>query len=69
MNIDMDTILKIQKILSQMNTQDTSSNLLLALKPYMRTSRKDKIDKYAKILQLAKIFQNIRRAVKNNAIQ
>ena len=58
--IDPSTILKIQKILTLMNSNKNSSDeqLLKSLKPYMRDSRKEKIDKYIKILHVMKLLEN-----------
>lgn len=59
-NIDPSTILKIQKLLTLMNSNKNSSDeqLLKSLKPYMRNSRKEKIDKYIKILHVMKLLEN-----------
>lgn len=42
-----------------MNNQknDSRSQLLLSLKPYLRDSKKDKIDQYIKLLNLANVIQ------------
>lgn len=63
-NIDMETIMKIKNIMSKMsrNKDDPKSNLLISLKPYLKDSRKDKLDKYMKIMNLAsvmEVFNNI----------
>lgn len=57
--IDTDTLLKFQKIFSLINTKNNTQdeNLLKAIKPYMRDSRKEKIDKYIKLLHMFKIFE------------
>lgn len=69
-NIDIETILKIKEIFDATNNPGSNSNLLMALKPYMRESRKDKIDKYAKMLTLARVFQNFQNlgGEKNNGL-
>ena len=55
-NIDMDTILKMKSVMEKMNTSnDPRSNLLYSLKPYMRESKKEKVDQYANFLNVAKI--------------
>lgn len=57
-DFDINTLLKMKKIFdSTNNSGNNDSNLLLALKPYLRDSRKEKVDQYAKILKLAKAFQ------------
>lgn len=55
-NLDMNTILKIQSVLSKMNnSKDSDSNLLRSLKPYLRGDRKEKIDQYSQLLNVAKM--------------
>lgn len=57
-NIDMNTILKIKSIMENLNTNnDPRSNLLNSLKPYLRNSRKEKIDQYANLLNFARIAE------------
>ena len=56
--IDMNTILKMQSIMSKMNnSNDPRSNLLYSLKPYLREERKAKVDQYANLLNVAKIAE------------
>ena len=55
-NIDMNTIIKMKSVIDSMNNNnDPRSNLLNSLKPYLRDSRKEKIDQYANLLNFAKI--------------
>lgn len=66
-NIDMNTILKMQSIMSKMNnSNDPKSNLLQSLKPYLREERKAKVDQYANLLNVAKIAELFNNANKNN---
>lgn len=63
-NIDMATIMKIKNIMGKMNNKkdDPRSNLLTSLKPYLKDSKKDKLDKYMKIMNLTsvmEVFNNI----------
>lgn len=60
-NLDIGTILKIKSIMDKMNnsTNDPRSNLLLSLKPYLKESRKEKVDQYIKIFSMTQIFQNL----------
>ena len=54
--IDMDTILKMKSIMEKLNTtNDPRSNLLYSLKPYLREEKKQKLDQYANLLNVAKI--------------
>ena len=62
-NIDMNTILKMKTVMENMNNKnDPRANLLYSLKPYLRESRKEKIDQYANLLNFAKIAE----LLKNN---
>ena len=58
-NIDMETILKMQKIMSSMNNSqaDSRTNLLMSLKPYLKESRKSKVDQYVQLMKMSKIFE------------
>jgi hypothetical protein len=58
-NIDMNTIFKIQQIMSSINDKqnDSRTNLLLSLKPYLKESRKSKVDQYIQLMKMEKIFE------------
>lgn len=62
-SIDMDTILKLKGLMEQMNRRDTpDSNLLTSLKPYLKESRKNKVDQYIGLLNMSKamnLFGNL----------
>ena len=45
-SFDLNSILKIQKIISAFSKEDPRKNLLAQLKPFLRESRKSKIDQY-----------------------
>ncbi|MEG1141497.1 MAG: hypothetical protein RSE41_03450 [Clostridia bacterium] len=49
---DISTLLKVQKILSNMNKSDPRKNLLLSLKPFLRESRQEKINEYITYLSI-----------------
>lgn len=55
--IDVDTILKLKKVIEQMNKKnnDPRSKLLDSLRPYLRPSRQDKLDQYIQLMNLSKI--------------
>ena len=59
-NIDMNTILKIKQIMEKMNQKkdDPRANLLLSLKPYLKPSRKQKVDQYIELFQMGNIMEN-----------
>lgn len=66
-NIDMNTILKMKSVMEKMNnSNDPRSNLLYSLKPYMRESRKEKVDQYASLLNVAKIADILKDNQKEN---
>ena len=57
--IDINTILKIKQIMDSINSnkEDPRTNLLLSLKPYLKDSRKEKVDQYIKLFGLGKAFE------------
>lgn len=60
-SIDFDTILKMKSIFDKMNSSDDPrENLLLSLKPYLKNSRKSKLDQYIQFLKLAKVVDVFR---------
>jgi len=61
-NIDMETILKMKSIIDKMNKNqnDPRSNLLRSLKPYLRSSRKDKLEQYVKLLSMTSVMDVFR---------
>ena len=60
-NIDMNTILKMKQIMEQMKQKknDPRSNLLLSLKPYLKPSRKQKVDQYIQLFNMGSIIENL----------
>jgi len=58
-NIDINTMLKIKEMMDKINSShnDKRSNLLLALKPYLRESRQTKLDQYMKLLNMAPLLE------------
>lgn len=59
--IDMETLLKISSIINKMNSSqnDARANLLLSLKPYLKESRKSKVEQYVKLLNMSKVLEII----------
>lgn len=59
-NLDIDTILKIKDIFSAINKNSRSprNTLLLALKPYLEESKKEKLEQYMKIANLLSVLEN-----------
>ena len=56
---DMATIMKMKKIMDSMksNRDDPRANLLKSLKPYLKQSRKEKVDQYIQIFGMGKMFE------------
>lgn len=57
-SIDFETIMKMKSIMDKMNnSNDPRSNLLLSLKPYLKDSRKEKVDQYIKLFGMSKVLE------------
>lgn len=66
-NIDMNTIMKMKSVMEKMNnSNDPRSNLLYSLKPYLREGKKEKLDQYANLLNVAKIADIFKDSNKEN---
>lgn len=66
-NLDPETIMKMTSIINMMNQKDNpGNNLLHSLKPYLRDSRKGKLDQYANLLNLSKIADVMKNEKKEN---
>jgi len=55
-NLDMNTIMNIQKVLSGVNQVDPRRDLLTSLKPFLRETRQKNIDTYITLLGVMKAF-------------
>ena len=57
----MNTILKLKQVMEKMNQSkdDPRSNLLLSLKPYLKPSRKQKVDQYIQLFNMGSIMENL----------
>ncbi len=60
-DIDLNTMLKMKSIIDSMNKQqnDPRSNLLRSLKPYLKPSRKEKVEQYIKLFSMGKVFETL----------
>ena len=49
----------MQQIMSSLNNNqdDSRANLLRSLKPYLKDSRKNKVDQYIQLMKMGKIFE------------
>ena len=60
----MNTILKMKSILENMNNKnDPRANLLYSLKPYLRDSKKNKVDQYVNMLNISKIADFLNKPI------
>lgn len=66
--IDMNTIMKMSSVLGKMKNSkdDPRANLLNSLKPYLRDSKKGKLDNYMNLLNVAKIAEIMKDNNKEN---
>ena len=55
----MATMMKMKKIIDSMkeSKNDPRANLLKSLKPYLKESRKEKVDQYIQIFGMEKVFE------------
>lgn len=58
-SIDIETLMKMKKVMDKMkgNKNDPRANLLLSLKPYLKDSRKEKVDQYIKLFNMSKVME------------
>ena len=55
--IDFETIMKFKTIMDKINSKDDPrSKLLTSLKPYLKDSRKSKVDQYIQFLNMSKVI-------------
>lgn len=61
---DMETITKIMKLMKSINSNSDSpsANLLYSLKPFLRDSKKDKVEQCVKILKISSIISEINKS-------
>ena len=58
-NFDINTFFILQQVMTAMNdkSNDSRTNLLNSLKPYLKESRKSKVDQYIQLMKMGKIFE------------
>ncbi len=55
--MDFETIMRMKSIIDKMNVKDDPrSNLLQSLKPYLKDSRKAKVDQYIQLMNMSKVM-------------
>ena len=56
--IYIETIMRMKTIMDKMNAKDDPrANLLQCLKPYLKESRKSKVDQYIQLMNMSKIME------------
>ncbi len=62
-NIDFETLMKMKSIMEKMNNNnDPRANLLLSLKPYLKESRREKIDQYIKLFGMSQVLEMLNKS-------
>ena len=61
---DMETMMKIMKLMNSINSnkESPSANLLYSLKPFLRDSKKEKVDQYVKFLKISSVLSEINKS-------
>ena len=60
--LDMNSLIKLQKIMSQANKPDKNVDFLLALKPLLKEENQGKIDRIIKIFRLMSLYPLIKES-------
>ena len=60
-NIDMATLMKMKGVMDKMNSNQDNprSNLLRSLKPYLKPSRKEKVEQYIGLLNMEQVIEGL----------
>ena len=58
--IDLEAIMRMGELMSQMNRQDDSTRLLLALKPHLKPENRRKVDSAMKLMKIMNILPLLR---------
>lgn len=58
--IDLEAIMRMGELMSQMNKQDDSTRLLLALKPHLKPENRRKVDSAMKLMKIMNILPLLR---------
>ena len=54
--LDIEAIMKMGELMSQMNKQDDSTRLLIALKPHLKPENRQKVDSAMKLMKIMNIL-------------
>ena len=67
-NLDPQTLMKMTSIINNLNKKDNpGTNLLHSLKPYLRDSRKSKLDQYTNLLNITRIADAMKNDKKGDS--
>lgn len=58
--IDIEAVMRMGELMSQMNRQDDSTRLLLALKPHLKPENRQKVDSAMKLMKIMNILPLLR---------
>ena len=58
--IDIEAVMKMGELLSQINKQDDSTRLLLALKPHLKPENRQKVDSAMRLMKIMNILPLLR---------
>ena len=58
--IDLEAIMRMGELMSQMNRQDDSTRLLLALKPHLKPENRQKVDSAMRLMKIMNILPLLR---------
>ncbi len=61
-DIDIETIMKLMDVFTQLGSSDKNTELLLALKPHLREENRAKVDKAVKLMKLMSVFMLLRES-------
>lgn len=61
-DIDLETIMKLMEAFSSLNSTDKNTELLLALKPHLRSENQAKVDRAIKLMKLMSVFMLLRES-------
>lgn len=59
-SLDPSIFLKIQKVMSALNSKTPQKDLLISLKPFLRKSRQDKMGDYLTILSIISVLESFK---------
>ena len=66
-NIDINTMMKVKSMMEKMNNSSgPRNNLLQSLKPYLRDEKRNKLDQYSNLLNMANLMELFNQNNKEN---